>query len=305
MKFDFAKIRETAIVNLNKGAFLMRKHSPEILIVLGIVGAIGSTGLACAATLKAKDTIDSAKEEIKQIKESEEIQTLKGENDERETTKQMVIVYAKTSLQVAKFYAPAVTLGTASIISILAGNQILRKRNAAIAAAFTTVSKTFDEYRARVVDRYGEEVDRELRYGIKKEKRSSVVTDEDGNQKKVKELVDTSGIEQESGFARVFDKSSKNFEKNSDYNQMFLRGTMQYCNDKLRVQGHLFLNEIYDMLDVPRSKDGQVVGWIYDPDDSTRKNCVKFIIHKIERGNEREAGYIIDFEPDGIILNQI
>ena len=70
-------------------------------------------------------------------------------------------------LKLVKLYIPAVALGTLSIASILASNNILRKRNVALAAAYATVDKTFKEYRNRVIERFGDQDDKELRYNIK------------------------------------------------------------------------------------------------------------------------------------------
>ena len=42
--------------------------------------------------------------------------------------------------------------------------EVLVKRNIALAAAYTAVDKSFKEYRGRVIERFGKELDRELKY---------------------------------------------------------------------------------------------------------------------------------------------
>ena len=94
--------------------------------------------------------------------------------------KDLAIVYTQTALKVAKVYAPAVILGGLSITAILTSKNILRKRNIALAAAYTAVDKSFKEYRGRVVERFGKELDKELRYNIKAKDVEETVTDEKG-----------------------------------------------------------------------------------------------------------------------------
>lgn len=52
---------------------------------------------------------------------------------------------------------------------------------------------------------------------------------------------------------------------------MFLRRQQDYANEMLKARGHLFLNEVYDLLDIPRSKAGQVVGWVYDKTETQKE----------------------------------
>ena len=90
-------------------------------------------------------------------------------------------------------YGPSVVLGGLSITAILTSNNILRKRNIALAAAYTAVDKSFKEYRGRVIERFGKELDRELKYNIKAKEVEETVVSEDGTEvveKKTIELAD-------------------------------------------------------------------------------------------------------------------
>lgn len=107
--------------------------------------------------------------------------------------------------------------------------------NVALAAAYATVDKTFKEYRNRVVERFGAEVDKELRYNIKAKKFEETVTDPDsGKEKKVKSTVDVAAPST-NDYARFFDDTCGAYESNMDYNLMYLRSQQNLANDKVSI----------------------------------------------------------------------
>ena len=170
----------------NKTVMKLKKHSPEILVVAGVVGAIASAVIACKATTKVGKITEEAKDMIDSIHESEKNGiTPAGETYTKEDCqKDLAITYVQTGIKYAKLYAPAVILGSLSITSILASNNILRKRNVALGAAYAAIDKSFKEYRGRVIERFGEQVDHELKYNIKAKKFEEIETDpETGKQR--------------------------------------------------------------------------------------------------------------------------
>lgn len=308
MKTDIFKKAGTAVTKVvAKG----KKRSPEILIVAGITGTVVSAVLACKATLKVGEIAEKAKDDVDRIHTATE----KGTNEAGEvytaedSKKDLTLVYVQTGVKYVKLYAPAVILGALSITSILASNNILRKRNVALAAAYTAVDKGFKEYRGRVVDRFGEKVDQELRYGIKAKKIEETEVDpETGKEKKVKKAVEVADPNLKSDFACYFDKTSRSYESNRDFNMMFLRAQQNYANDLLRARGHLFLNEVYDMLDLPRTTAGQIVGWTFDPKNPESDGYVDFRILEVVKEAEDgtyEPAIIIDPNVDGDILSKL
>ena len=98
---------------------------------------------------------------------------------------------------------------------------------------------------------------------------------------------------------------------------MFLRRQQDYANEVLKSRGHLFLNEVYDMLGIPRTKAGQVVGWIYNEDNPNGDNYVDFGIYdlsnlsdsqkerKMAFVNGQEYSILLDFNVDGPIYDLI
>lgn len=291
----------------NKTVMKLKKHSPEILVVAGVVGAVASAVIACKATTKVGKITEEAKDMIDAIHKSEKNGvTPAGETYTKEDCqKDLAITYVQTGIKYAKLYAPAVILGSLSITSILASNNILRKRNVALGAAYAAIDKSFKEYRGRVIERFGEQVDHELKYNIKAKKFEEVETDpETGKQKKVKKTVMVTDPNLQSDYAVYFDNKSRNYETNMDYNRLFLKAQQQYANDKLQARGHIFLNEVLDDLDLPRSPAGQIVGWTKDGPDG----YVNFRILEVERETEdgrHEPALLLDFNVEGDIWSQM
>lgn len=298
----------------NKLAFGVRKHSPEILVAFGVAGTVVSAVMACKATTKISTILDKAKEDLEPIHKVQESKKFSEQYTQDDAKKDLAIVYVQTGIRFAKLYAPSVILGTLSLTSILASTNILRKRNIALAAAYATVDRGFKEYRNRVIERFGEEIDRELKYNIKAKEIEEKITDENGKEKTVKKTVMVADDpNQYSDYARFFDDGCTGWEKDSEYNLMFLRSEQNYANDRLKARGYLFLNEVYERLGIKPTKAGQAVGWIYDPDNPKHKgdNYVDFGIYEIDRERSRafvngyERTILLDFNVDGPILDSL
>lgn len=290
----------------SKAVMKLKKHSPEILVVAGIAGTVVSAVLACKATTKVAEILDETKGILDTIHEGMETGAINGQEYTTEDGKKdTVVVYAQTGMKLAKLYGPAIILGTLSITSILASNNILRKRNVALGAAYAAIDKSFKEYRGRVIERFGEQVDAELKYGIKAKKFEEIEVDpETGKEKKVKKTVMVADPNLQSDYAVYFDSKSRNYETNPDYNRMFLKAQQAFANDKLQTRGHLFLNEVLDDLDLPRTPAGQIVGWTKDGPDG----YVNFRIVEVERETEdgrHEPALLLDFNVEGNIWEKM
>ena len=290
----------------SKAVMKLKKHSPEILVVAGIAGTVVSAVLACKATTKVAEILDETKGTLDTIHDGMETGAINGQEYTTEDGKKdTVVVYAQTGMKLAKLYGPAIILGTLSITSILASNNILRKRNVALGAAYAAIDKSFKEYRGRVIERFGEQVDTELKYGIKAKKFEEIEVDpETGKEKKVKKTVMVADPNLQSDYAVYFDSKSRNYETNPDYNRMFLKAQQAFANDKLQTRGHLFLNEVLDDLDLPRTPAGQIVGWTKDGPDG----YVNFRIVEVERETEdgrHEPALLLDFNVEGNIWGKM
>lgn len=311
------EIMTTAKRSLNKVGFQLQKKSPEILVGVGIIGAVASAVLACKATTKAGKVVEEAHESLTDIREAEENGVTKaGESYSAEDYKKdLAIAYVQNGVKFAKLYAPAVVLGAASVTCILASHNILKKRNVALAAAYAAVDKSFKDYRGRVIERFGEQVEKELRYNIKAQEIEETVVDDKGKEKKVKKTVDVAeegwDPSKYSQYAKIYDESHPDWKKDPEANLFYLKARQAQANDMLKAQGHLFLNEVYDMLGFKRTKAGAVVGWVYDPKKPVGDNFVDFGLFEVRRPsavdfvNGYERSFILDFNVVGDITSEI
>lgn len=301
----------------SKTSFQLKKHSPEILVVAGVIGVVTSAVMACKSTTKVNEILDKTKEDVEAIHKCEEDESMKEQYSSEDAKKDLTIVYAQTGVKFAKLYGPSVVLGALSITSILASNNILRKRNVALGAAYAAIDKGFKEYRNRVIERFGEEVDRELKYNLKAKKFEETVVDEEtGKEKKVKKngfVVSPADI---SGYARFFEKYTQDedgnsilnphWESNNEYNLMFIKAQERYANDLLKAKKRVFLNDVYEMLGLPRTKAGQIVGWVYDPESPKGDNYIDFGLYADNLSysdyvNGFDQAILLDFNVDGNI----
>lgn len=291
--------------------FKLDKHSPEILAVVGVVGVVATVVTASKATLKVNDILDETKDTIEKIHYvAEHPEEINEEYTEEDMQKDLTTTYVQTTLKVVKLYAPAVILGGLSLGCLLTSNDILRKRNAALTAAYAAVDRSFKEYRGRVTERFGDAIEKEIRYGIRAEQIDIHETDENGNvkteTKEVYTMVDDSGSPiYYSPYAKFFDEGDICWRPDHDYNMMFLRQQQHAANQRLKKQKFLTLNEVYEMLGFPKTKPGMIIGWVYDPSNPNLANFVDFHIYDIEKPgardfvNGRENAIWLDFNVDG------
>lgn len=299
---------------LNRTGLKLKKHSPEILLVTGVAGVVASSIMACKATLKVQDVLDEAKGQLDTIHEVVANPERANKYTVEDSKKDMAIVYTQTGVKLIKLYGPSIALGIASLSCIIGSNRILNKRNVALAAAYATVDKGFKEYRERVIERFGKELDKELKYNIKAEEVEEVTVDEKGNEtvtKKTIQVADLDDPNKYSPYSIVFDDGNPGWDKDPELTKFYLIQQQNWANDLLKSRGHLFLNEVYDMLGAPRTKAGAQVGWIYDEGNDNYDNFVDFGIFNINSRKARDFinGYekviILDFNVDGVILDLI
>lgn len=293
--------------SLSRTAFKLKKASPELLIIGGAIGVVAAAVGACVATRKLDTIIEEHKADVEKIREYENNDMI-PEYTHKDAQHDLTVTYARTGWKIVKLYVPSVLIGAASLGCMLASNQILRKRNAALVAAYTAVDSAFKKYRKNVVERFGDAVDKELRFNTKQEQIEDKVTDEKGKEKKIKKTVN---LEKQnpglSDYARCFDETNWNFKGNPDDNRRFLIITQSTCNDLLNSRGYLFLNEVYDKLGFPHTKAGQIVGWVKGKHQ--KDGYVDFGLYDYTKQTTRdfvngyEPAIWLDFNVDGPILD--
>lgn len=295
-----------AATALTKFSAKAKVHSPEILLFAGIAGAVGTVVLACVSTRKVDGVLADAKERIEEAhavvvsEDGVEITT------EVESQKELVKAYLHTGFAFSKLYAPTVLLGSMSIYCLLSSHRIMKDRNESLAAAYTTVYTALKQYQGRVAEKLGAEAEKEIRYAVEKKKVEESETDENGKQKKLKKSIDIAAMP--SGYAKFFDEASREWVKDPELNLMFLRGKQAAMNNLLQTKGFVFLNEVYEALDICEpTQEGQVVGWYYTPE---HPSFIDFGIYQTNRATERfvngyERSILLDFNVDGVIIDKL
>jgi len=278
-------------------ALLASKNSPGVLLGVGVTGMVASTVLACRATLKMNEVLDDTQRNL------EKARTLEHRDySEKDRGRDVAIIHVQTGVKIIRLYTPAIIVGGISIAALTKSHNILNQRNAALGAAYAALEKGFKEYRGRVIDKYGDEEDRNFRYGTEQVE----IEDDKGR----KQLVTRVSQDDPSIYARFFDYTSTSWSKDPEYNLIFLKCQQNYANDLLHARGHVFLNEVYDMLGIPRSKAGAVVGWLLTPDGQT-DNFINFGVFDETSDtardfvNGREGAILLDFNVDGVIYDRI
>jgi hypothetical protein len=297
---------------IHKVGFVLKKHSPEILVIGGTIGTVVAGVLACKATTKVQPILEEAKtniEGIHRVKEEPKLQEMYKEKynkeyDEKTMKQELVATYIHTGKELVKAYAPAVSVAAVSITAILAGNNILRQRAVAYAAAYASVDNSFKEYRERVVDRFGKELDHELRYNIKSKEITEVTLNEDGTtttETKTVQVPEIMSVPDE--FTRCFMEGSAGHTPDPEHNKFYLLQQQGFANRKLQQQGYLFYNDVLEMLGYPKTRVGQVAGWIYDEKNPIGDNYVDFGLFTFDNGdfvngNERSIWLNFNVQPD-------
>lgn len=314
MKFN--ELSAMATRAFHNVGFQLKKHSPEILVVTGIVGTVASTVMACKATTKLHDVLDDTKEKIDMFHQGAEDGKVKSVVDgeivvvdytEEDCTRDITVTYAKTGVELAKLYGPAVVVGAASIASILVGYNILHKRTLAYAAAYTAADATLKEYRGRVIERFGEKLDKELLYNIKTKEIEETVSNEDGSETTVTKTVEVAESVPAHGFySFCFDETASGWIRDAERNKFFLMRQQQQANELLQANGRVFLNEVLDMLGIQRCPAGQHVGWVLNSEKGD--GYIDFGIFDIRcEANRRfvnglEKSIWLNFNVDGDIM---
>lgn len=312
---DFSNAIQTAKFAIGRGGLVLKKYSPEILTAAGVIGTVGSTVLACKATLKVEDILDEAKKKSNLINavHDGEIE-VDAEYTDKDYSKDLIVNRTQTVVKLIKLYGPAISLGVLSITAILGGQHILRKRNVAVMAAYKLCEESFTNYRSRVKDELGEEKDRQFYYGMTEETVKDKVKSTDGKTKTVTKKVEKAPDHLYSQYARFFDEANMNWDKSPEQNMYFLKMVQNQMNDKLKARGHVFLNEVYDALGFERSEAGQLVGWVWNKDNTAMEAGDGFIDFGIFDGNDYakrafvngdERSILLDFNVDGVIYDLI
>lgn len=295
-----SSIRNAVTSRAGRQILKVSKHSPVLLFAAGVVGVVATVVLASKATLKLDEILQEHEEKLDvaeglRAKEMEQY-------TEQDYQKDLLTQYIKTTGAVARLYGPAFLTGVVSVAALTGSHVILSRRNVALTAAYAALDRGYREYRKRVVEQMGPERDRQFTADhVSKEIVEE--TDQGPKTRKIKVLANKNT----SIYARFFDESCPAWSPVPFNNQMYIQCQQNFMNNLLQARGHVFLNEVYDALQLPRSKEGAVVGWVKGNGDDYIDFGVfqgdTYMGQEFVNGNERSVR--LDFNVDGVIYDKI
>lgn len=277
----------------------IKASSPKLLFGVGIIGVIGSTILACRATLRLPSTMDDIKDrvdELKKLDPDDHTGTELVQYSKNQYNRDMVRVYAEGTFDIVKLYGPAFVLGSVSIAALTSSHISLTRRNAALTSAYSALHASYDAYRRRVKAEVGEQKELDIYQNATYEKVTI-----DGKVEEIR-TIDPNAHSQ---YARFFDEASTLWQKNAELNLLTVRTIQNYFNDLLQVRKFVFLNEVYNELGLEISQAGQCVGWVLNDKGD---NYIDFGIYTERNArfvNRMERSVLLDFNVDGVILDKI
>ena len=235
-----------------KAGLFLKRHAPEIMLVVGDLAIGFGVYHACKATRKLDETLavaESRKEELEDIKEE-----LTEQEYKREATK----VWFQNAGDLVKLYTPAGLLLIGGLASLNGSAIVLKKRNVALTAAYAVLKESFDEYRNKVrcASDKGMEMDSNYVHG------NTLDENSDRQERHDAHLPVT--------YTLLYDASTaKNFSCSEGVNLMILKAKQRYLSQKLRCSeaGVLTLNDICKELElyIDSYQDGDSWGVVYNP----------------------------------------
>lgn len=298
--------KENAIVKMANVKFYIKKNSPEILVGAGIATLIGSLVYTVIGTLNTGVDVTNAVCEIDEVENDDSLM-------EEERRKKKHGIYINAGLNIARNYAPAVTLATVSAGCLIGSNAIMRRRAFSLAAAYSALDSTFSDYRTRVIDEYGDEVDKKMRYGLTtKEVEVEQIDEETGEVVKTKATVtDADESATTVWYKRQYELSdgtvivNPNWQPNKDLNTTFVLAQIAWFNGRLSRGEHVWQDDIYKELGIPVDgyrQEAHVLGWT--PDKNGEKYIKCRLYNKEESGefiSNDDGDLLLAFNPDGML----
>ena len=235
--------------------FKLKKHAPTIMIAAAAVGTVAGTVMACKATLKLEDTLDDIKNNVEDVKADETL-------TEKERKNELTKTYIRGGMAMAKLYGPAVLLIGSSIGLNVGSHVIMKKRYGMAVAAATAIKANFDDYKNYIREKYGEEADFNAEHHITETK----TTEGKGKNKKESITLEIDPAELEHRIPFYFDQTCLEHSLDGDYDIMMIKQRQAEANIMLRRDGFVTYNKIRDMFGKAKTKWGDLVGWVYDPE---------------------------------------
>lgn len=300
------KVARTAVTS-KAGLTLLKgqKHSPTLLFAAGVVGFGATVFLASKATLKLDEILEENERKQTEAHTLFELGRLDKEDyTAKDYKKDLAVLKIRFVKDLGRLYAPAAIVGIASVGALTGSHVVLNRRYTSVVAAYTALDTSIKEYRGRVAEAYGEDVDKKLWNGTT----TREIVEEGKNGPNVRSIEESAG---RSAYAKLFCKDNTyEWSPQAEYNLAFLRAQQQIANDNLNAKGFIFLNDVYKSLGLEPTSAGQMVGWYKDNPKDDHDNYVDFgIFDQPDRFADfmagKEGAIWLDFNVDGVIYELI
>lgn len=274
MKFDVIKANVNDFVG--KAGVKVKHYTPEILLGAGIAGFTATAVTASVITAKkfwgTKNIHDNT---IKDI-EADHDAGITNDKEYKQFKRKENLEYAG---DLVKAYWPAAAMAVGSSALLISSDRILRKRQAVLVQSLGAVTAAFATYRERVKEELGKEKEFDIYKGIHEEGTSTYV-DENGVVEEVDKTSSDGGL-----FTVTVRPGDPGYDRHSfDYT---IESAQSFLNNQMRnrVKPAIFVNDILDIFQQPRTALGQIAGW---------RSEVHFPDKGIEDENSRHVQFHVD-----------
>lgn len=200
---------------------LLKDHGSTILTSMAVVGVVGVAISSSKDAIKAKEVIEEKEQEYGELSAKEKI------------------------VASIPSYIPTIAFTTGTIICVVSSTVLDRKRIASIAGAYVLLKKSYDEYRQKVRDIYGEDTDEIIK--------KAIICDHALEQKKKEPAnneIKTFYVEQ---YGKMFERSMiEVVSAEAELNRLLVKN------------GEVSLNDFYDLLGLDRVPEAEALGWNQD-----------------------------------------
>lgn len=216
-----------------KSRKFLKKNGSTILTCMGVTGVVGTAIMAVKATPKALELIEDAKKE-------------KGED----LTKLQTIVVA------APAYIPSALIGVGTIACIIGSNVLNKRQQAALTSAYIMLNRSYNDYKAKLVELYGKDTDDKIQQELMKEK----IDVEPPYISSGAVIYGSTGLEKicNSEKALFYDTISERYFESTILD---VYAAEYYLSRNFIIMGCATPNDFYDLLGIPQIPDGDVIGW--------------------------------------------
>ena len=300
------------------GALLAKKHAPEIMVASGVAGFIVTIVETVKATNETNEILGTREIELNERGEIYEKLGLDyTEEMYNEDTKD---IKRKARVALFKAWFPVVTTAGLSVILVLKGYKLINGRYVATVAAYKTLEAAHERYRSNVIEEFGKEVDWRMANDIKperleaieKERRENdrIAEDNKGKKKKDRKPLRNAHLNDRK---YLFDENSIYWKRYWTPRQFldYIQTKVRQLQDKFDLQGYLFVNDVLEAFGLPKTAEGQVIGWIkkrgkttvisvgYDemPEEEIRRI--------LATPNNSQLRFWLNMNPDGLIYTLI